>query len=370
MKIKIGAIFFLAVVVLFSILLIYNRESVLNKGADEGLFRAKFYDKLSNGMVRCDLCPNRCLLSNGQIGACKARKNIKGELYSMVYGNIATAHVDPIEKKPFFHVLPGTKAYSIATTGCNLKCKFCQNWQISQIFPWEIEGVRMTPEEVVDRALASGARSIAYTYSEPTVYIEYIIDIAKIAREKGLKNVVVSAGYINTEPLKELLKYIDAIKIDFKGFNERFYEKMTDGRLAPVLSAMKTIKESGVWLEVVNLVIPTENDSDEELRGIISWVKENLGPDVPLHFTAFHPEYKIQNLPPTPVGTLKRAREMALDMGLNYVYTGNAINPEGEITYCPKSKEKVIRRRGFFVTVNKLNDGLCSDGEKIPGIWR
>lgn len=368
MKKKIGAVFFLVVIISLTVLLIYSREARV-KNESENFFPAKFYEKIGSGMVNCGLCPNRCMLGNGQIGICRARKNVNGTLYSMVYGHIATVHTDPIEKKPFFHVLPGSKAYSIATTGCNLQCKFCQNWQISQVFPWEISTVEMPPQKVVDEALKSGASSIAYTYSEPTIFIEYIMDIAKLAREKGLKNLVVSAGYINPYPLKELLKYIDAIKIDFKGFNENFYKKMTNGRLAPVLDAMKTIKESGVWLEIVNLVIPTENDSLDDLKGLILWVKNNLGPDVPLHFTRFHPDYKIQNLPPTPVETLKKARKMALDLGLHYVYTGNFSDPEGEATYCPKSKEKIIERSGFFVTLNKLKNGKCQDGEKIPGVW-
>ncbi|MFH0800350.1 MAG: AmmeMemoRadiSam system radical SAM enzyme [Pseudomonadota bacterium] len=369
MKAKIGAILFLLLVVSLSVFLIYGRART-TEHSRENLHPAMYYEKTGSGFVRCNLCPNRCNLSNGQIGTCRARINKNGELYSMVYGQIAAVHVDPIEKKPFFHVLPGSVAFSIATTGCNLRCKFCQNWQISQALPWEAQSIRMTPAEVVDAAVKSGAKSIAFTYSEPTVYYEYVMDIAKLAHEKGLKVVVVSAGYINPEPLRELLPYVDAYKIDFKGFSEKFYEKMTVGRLAPVLEAMKIIKEKGVWLEIVNLLLPGENDSEDDIKNLALWLKDNLGPDVPLHFSRFHPDYKMLNLPPTPVEKLVQARKIALGVGLNYVYIGNADYPEGEATYCPKSKEKVIDRRGFFVMSNNLNSGLCRDGEKIPGIWK
>jgi len=369
MKERIGAVIFLVVVTLVSLVIIYGREKA-KREVGGNLHQAKFYQKDLGGIVTCELCPNRCVLSDGQIGTCRARINIKGELYSLVYGKIASMHVDPIEKKPFFHVLPGTNAFSIATAGCNLQCKFCQNWQISQFFPWETQSIYMTPQEVVDSAVKSGANSIAYTYSEPTIFIEYIMDIAKLAHERGLKNVVVSAGFINEEPLRELLKYVDAMKIDFKGFSEKFYEKMTNGHLEPVLKTMKIIKESGVWLEIVNLVVPTENDSDEEIKGLINWVKENLGDSVPLHFTRFHPDYMIQNLPPTPLETMQKARDMALSAGLKYVYTGNVGDSDSESTYCPISKEKVIERKGFFVLSNDLKSGMCSDGEKIPGVWQ
>lgn len=368
MKAKIGAIFFLVAVTLLSVLFVYNREEIVTR-SEENLYPAKYYETAPGGIVQCKLCPIKCMLSKGQMGVCKARINKDGKLYSMVYGQIAAAHLDPIEKKPFFHVLPGSKAFSIATTGCNLRCKFCQNWQISQIFPWETKPSYARPEEVVEAALRSGARSIAYTYNEPIVYIEYVMDIAKLAKEKGLKNIVVSAGYIEPEPLRDLLKYIDAIRIDLKGFNDKFYKDMTSGSLAPILETMKIIRSSGVWLEIVNLVIPTQNDKEDELKGLALWVKDNLGPDVPVHFTRFHPDYKIQNLPPTPVETLKKARKMALDLGLNYVYTGNINDPDDESTYCPLSKEKVIERNGFFVVLNKLKGGKCPDGEKIPGIW-
>lgn len=362
---RIFAIIFLILIIALTGFLIYRRQAV-DRATEGSLHPAKYYEKLSNGMVQCFLCPNQCILSSGQIGVCRARKNIEGELYSMVYGKVASAHIDPIEKKPLFHFLPGTTAYSIATTGCNLQCKFCQNWQIAQVFPWDIETQNMSPEEIIEEALKSGARTIAYTYSEPTIFYEYMFDIAKLAQEKGLRNVVISSGYINPEPLKDLLPYIDAYKIDFKGFNDEFYQKMTNGSVEPVLEAMKIIKESGTWLEIVNLVIPGENDSDQDLMGLIEWVRDNLGPDTPLHFSQFHPDYKLTNVPVTSEETLKKARQMALAAGLKYVYIGNIADLESSSTYCPETKEVVIQRQGFFVIKNDLKENQC----QIPGIWQ
>jgi len=366
---KFFAILFLIIILALAGYLIYSREKGA-KQSNEALHQAKFYEKLSNGIVQCGLCPNRCILSEKQIGLCKARQNINGELYTLNYGKVSTQHIDPIEKKPFFHVLPGATAYSIATTGCNMRCSFCQNWQISQVFPWEVKSVEMTSEQVVDDALKNGNKIIAFTYNEPTVFYEYMFDVAKLAHEKGLKTAVVSSGYINPEPLKELLPHIDAYKIDLKSFKEEFYQKFTGGHLASVLEAMKIIKEKGVWLEIVNLLVPGENDSEEEIRDMAKWIKENLGDDVPLHFSAFHPDYKLQNLPSTPPETLIRARQIAMEEGLKFVYTGNIVYPEGESSYCPQSKTLAIGRQGYMITVNNLVDGKCPDGEQIPGIWK
>ena len=368
---KFFAILFLIIIIGLVGYLIYNREKNAKLENDaSGLYPAKYYEKLSNKIVQCGLCPNRCILSEGQIGLCKARKNIDGELYSLVYGKLASVRVDPIEKKPFFHVLPGSRAFSVATTGCNLRCNFCQNWQISQVFPGDVQTQEALPEEIVEAAIQSGSQSIAFTYNEPIIFYEYMLDIAKLAKQQGLKTVVVSAGYINPEPLKELLPYIDAYKVDFKAFKESFYQKLTGGHLAPILETMKIIKNSNTWLEIVNLLIPGENDSEEEIRGMAKWIKENLGDEVPVHFSRFHPMYKLQNLPPTPNETVIRAREIALEEGLKYVYTGNIVYPEGESTYCPESNEIAIQRQGHFVTKNNLQNGQCPSGEKIPGIWK
>lgn len=367
---KIFAALFLILIVGSVVYVIIQREKIVRLEEDPSKFHeAMYYDKLLGNLVQCRLCPNLCILVPSQYGSCKARKNINGKLYSMVYGKIATAHVDPIEKKPFFHVLPGRAAFSIATTGCNIQCLFCQNWEISQVFPFDLPTQAATPEQVVGQALASGSQAIAFTYSEPTISFEYVLDIAKLAHAAGIKTLVVSNGYIEQKPLKELLKYIDAYKVDFKGFDEEFYKKLTQGHLQPVLDTMKTIHQSGVWLEIVTLLITGQNDSDKQIRDLVDWIKNNIGTDVPLHFSRFSPKYKLLNVPPTPEETIIRARDIALQEGLKYVYTGNIDYPPGEITFCPKSGEKIIVRQGMFTVYNGLINGACTDGEKIPGIW-
>ena len=341
-------------------------------GADAaaGLHEAMWYESLANGLVHCRLCPNSCRLPEGQIGLCKVRKNVGGKLYSLSYGQLAAVHVDPIEKKPFYHVLPGAQAFSLATPGCNMRCLFCQNWEISQAFPWEVRTTPTTPEEVVEAALRSGAQAIAFTYSEPTIFYEYMLDVAKLAKAKGLKTLVVSNGYIQPEPLKALLPFIDAYKVDFKAFNPTFYSELTGGSRDPVLQAMKTIRESGVWLEIVNLLVTGRNDGEEEVRRLARWVKENLGADVPLHFSRFHPQHKLLNLPPTPIETVVRAREIAIEEGLKFVYTGNLPVAAGDSTYSPQTGQIVIERKGYFVVRNDLADGIAPDGEVIPGVWK
>lgn len=367
---KILAGLFLIVIVGSGIYVAIQREKIARVEEDPAKFHeAMYYEKLHGKLVQCHLCPNQCILSPGQFGTCKARKNIGGKIYSLVYGRIATSHLDPIEKKPFFHVLPGAAAFSIATTGCNIQCLFCQNWEISQVFPFDIPTTPATPQQVVGQALAIGARSIAFTYSEPIISYEYVLDIARLAKLAGLKTLMVSNGYIEQEPLKELLKYIDAYKVDFKGFDEQFYEKLTKGHLQPVLETMKTVHQSGKWLEIVTLLIPGQNDSDQQVRNLTSWIKENVGTDVPLHFSRFSPQYKLLNVPPTPPQTVIRAREIAIKEGLKYVYTGNIDYPPGEITRCPQSGEEMIVRQGMFTIYNGLVNGKCADGEIIPGIW-
>jgi len=370
---KLLAFMFLALVIGSAIVLIVARE----RAADVESFaasgtnhhRAMWYDKLAGGLVHCRLCPNDCRLSEGETGICRARMNLGGELYSMVYGKIASAHVDPIEKKPFFHVLPGSTAFSIATPGCNMRCLFCQNWEISQAFPWEVRTSDAPPEQVVEAAVRSGARSIAFTYTEPTIFYEYMYDIARLAKQRGLKTVVISNGYINQEPLRALLPFIDAYKVDFKAFNPEFYTDLTGGSLEPVLASMKTIREQGVWLEIVTLLVPGRNDSEAEVRSLSRWIRENLGPDVPLHFSRFHPQHKMLDSPPTPVETVIRARRIALDEGLHFVYTGNVAYPPGETTYDPASGEAAIERRGHFVVRNNMKGGRGPGGSAIPGIW-
>jgi len=330
---------------------------------------ASYYQKLEGDMVQCQLCPRFCVLAPGERGFCRVRKNIQGKLYSLVYGEPVSVHLDPIEKKPLFHFLPGSMAYSVATVGCNLRCLYCQNWEISQAFPEDVSNIKMTPEQLVEKALASGAKSIAYTYTEPTVFYEYMLETAKLAKQKGLKNVVISAGYINPEPLKELCQHVDAIKIDLKAFNNRFYQKFVGGTLEPVLNTLKIIKEQGVWLEIVYLVIPGENDDKEEIQEMSKWIIDNLGAETPLHFIRFHPMYKLKNLPPTPEKTIKDLRDVALAQGLKYVYTGNLGDEKTESTYCPQTGELAIRRKGYFIINMNIEKGVCSNGEQIPGIW-
>jgi len=328
-----------------------------------------FYKKLNNKIVQCQLCPHFCVLKPGEYGKCKARQNQNGKLVSVVYGKPCSIAVDPIEKKPLYHFLPGEAAFSIATTGCNLACKHCQNAEISQAHVDDIPHINMTPEQVVLDAKLNNAKIIAYTYTEPTIFYEYMLDIAKIAKKENIKNIIVSNGFINKEPLKKLCNYIDGANIDLKSLSPEFYEEICHARLAPVLETLKLLKQQGVWIEVTNLLIPTLNDSDEKISKLIKWVKENLGYDVPLHFTAFYPYYKLKHLPPTSIATLKKARKMALDMGLHYVYTGNIPDEEGSTTYCPRCGKPLVKRIGLEIVENNLVEGKCSCGEEIAGIW-
>ena len=378
----IGAGLFVVAVVGGAVLLVLSRERSLSVGASAAkppsptaantadLYEASWYQKIADGHVLCQLCPHACRLGEGQIGNCRVRQNIGGTLYAIAYGQVAAAHVDPVEKKPFYHVLPGSRAFSLATPGCNLRCLFCQNWEIAQSFPWQVATRSRSPEEVVAAALQSGAQSIAFTYSEPTVFYEYMLDIAKLAQAQGLKTLVISAGYINSEPLRALLPHIDAYKIDFKGFDPAFYTDLTGGTRDPVLETMKIIRESGVWLEVVNLLVTGKNDGEDEVRQLARWVRDNLGADVPLHFSRFYPMHKLANLPPTPVETVLRARQIAIEEGLHYVYTGNIPSVEGDSTFSPQTGEIVIERKGYHVMHNRLVNGVAPDGEPIPGVWK
>lgn len=365
---KIGATLFLLAVIALVGYLIYKRERYAQMTNPSLHLAAPYYKKSGSNTIQCFICPNQCILQERQIGLCKAKQNIKGELYSTTYGQIAARHVDPIEKKPLYHFLPGTKVYSISASGCNFSCKNCQNWEISQKFPWEAETVLMTPEEVVAEALRTGSQSIAYTYGEPVVFYEFMLDTAKLAQKKGIKNIWVTNGYINPEPLAALLPYLDAANIDLKGFSEEFYQKITGGHLEPVLNTLKMTKEAGVEVEVTNLIIPGENDSEQMIKDLIIWVRDNLGTDTPLHFSRFHPAYKMINTPSTPVETLIKAREMAINLGLKYVYTGNIGWIEGNSTYCPDGSV-AIKRSQFFVLENNLKDGMCPDGSQVYGVW-
>jgi pyruvate formate lyase activating enzyme len=333
--------------------------------------RARYWASLhKDNAVRCFLCPHDCIISNGQRGKCGTRINVNGELRSLVYGRPVSIHVDPIEKKPFYHFLPGAEAYSLATAGCPLQCKCCQNWEISQGRPEDYRVPYTPPVKIARAASTSKARVIAFTYNEPTVFAEYMIDIARDAKKQGLRSVLISCGFVNEAPLAEMCKVLDAIKIDLKGYSEDFYRNVCGAELKPVLKGIKQIAKSRAHMEIVNLVVPTLNDSDKMLLELINWVLGEVGPDVPLHFSRFHPAYQMLNLPPTPVATLERARDMAISRGIHYPYVGNVPSHPGDNTYCPSCKKVLIQRRGFFVTEMNIKNGRCKFcSRKIAGVW-
>ncbi|MBN1585869.1 MAG: AmmeMemoRadiSam system radical SAM enzyme [Candidatus Omnitrophica bacterium] len=321
--------------------------------------------------VQCTLCPFNCFIPEGMRGICNVRANVAGELKTLVYAQPVSLHVDPIEKKPFYHLYPGSRAFSVSTVGCNLNCAFCQNWEISQVQPEQAKGEYVPPAKLVEMAQRAGCRSIAYTYGEPTVFYEYMLETAKLARRAGLANVMVSAGYINWPPLRELLPYLDAVKIDLKGFNEGFYRRVVKGELRYVLRTLRKLSRAGMLTELVNLVVPTLNDNMDEIRQMCRWVVQNMGPDTPLSFSRFTPHYQLQNLPPTPVETLERAYAVGRQEGLNYVYVGNVVGHPTESTFCPTCNRVMIKRYGYAVQGIFMDaEGRCPyDGTKIYGKW-
>jgi len=330
---------------------------------------ALYYKKLKGKAVQCQLCPRYCITKDGESGDCNVRENRKGKLFSLVYGKACSMNSDPIEKKPMYHFMPGEKAMSISTVGCNLHCKQCQNWQISQTKPEYNPYISLTPEEVISNTLESECKIIAYTYTEPTVFYEYMLDIAKLARNQGIKNVIVSNGFINPEPLRELCKYMDGANIDLKAFSEKFYKDICQGSLAPVLKTIEILHENKIWIELTNLIIPTLNDKELEIKKLAQWVK-NLDKSMPLHFSAFYPTYKLTNLPETPPEKIKQARQIAIKLGLKYVYSGNINDDEGNTTYCPKCRKPLIIRQGYYVFKNYIENGKCKFcNEKIEGVW-
>ncbi|MDO9576380.1 MAG: AmmeMemoRadiSam system radical SAM enzyme [Candidatus Cloacimonadales bacterium] len=335
----------------------------------ELLREASFYTKLEKNYVRCNLCPNTCVLKDGETGICRVRQNLNGTLYTLVYNLPVSLNIDPIEKKPLFHFLPGSKVFSLATVGCNLNCNFCQNWTISQSSPNEVQTYEATPEQIVQMAKEYDCQSIAFTYTEPTVFYEYMFDIAKLAHENGIKTVWVTCGYINEAPLRKLAKYLDAANIDLKGFSEEFYETYTTGSLQPVLNTLEIAKEEGIYFEITNLVIPDANDDPVLIRAMCKWIYQNLGTDYPLHFSRFFPNYKLTNRPQTPFKTLQMAYEIALEESLKYVYVGN-ISGISEDTICPNCGKKLIVRSGYTVRENNIENGKCKFcGTSIPGFF-
>jgi pyruvate formate lyase activating enzyme len=331
---------------------------------------AMFWEKTSDGGIKCLLCPRGCEVTDDERGYCGVRENQGGRYQTLVYGTLCSANVDPIEKKPLFHYQPGSQAFSIATAGCNMECKFCQNWQISQYRPEQVESVVTEPRRLVEACQARKCPTIAYTYSEPVVFYEYVHDTAALGREHGLGSVMISNGYIQEKPLRQLCRHLTGVKIDFKAFTDKFYQEMCAGQLKPVLSTLETLKDIGIWFELVMLVVPTLNDSPDEMKQMCDWIAKHLGPDVPLHLTRFHPTYRVTNLPQTPVQTLERCRQIALDAGLHYVYAGNVPMHPGENTYCHGCKNELIRRIGYEVASNQIRDGKCPKcGTTIPGVW-
>jgi pyruvate formate lyase activating enzyme len=323
-----------------------------------------------DGRILCTLCPRYCRIGENQAGFCYIRKNVGGKLYSTGYGTSTGFGIDPIEKKPLNHFLPGTGILSFGTAGCNLGCRFCQNWSISKAKLDDAQSLRATPEQVVELAIRYKAPSIAFTYNDPVIWGEYVIDISRLARENGLKSVMVTAGYITPEARPEVFRYIDAANVDLKAFTERFYRKVTFSHLDPVLNTLQWLKNAtDIWFEITNLMIPGENDDPEESRQLCDWVLKNLGPDVPIHFTAFHPDFKMTDKPRTPASTLSLARQLALSMGIRYCYVGNVFDDEGQTTRCPSCRRVLIRRSWHDLLEYHLEGDRCPCGETVPGLF-
>jgi pyruvate formate lyase activating enzyme len=332
---------------------------------------AKWWKEEENGKILCTLCPRYCTIGMGQKGFCYIRENIDGKLYSTGYGRPTGFAIDPIEKKPLSHFYPGSEILSFGTAGCNLGCKFCQNWSMSKAKLDDVNALKASPEDVVEIAKKYGVKSIAYTYNDPTIFGEYVIDISQIARDEEINSVIVTAGYIDKEARKDVFKYIDAANIDLKAFSETFYHKITFSHLADVLDTLVWLKnETDIWFEITTLLIPDENDSDEEIKKMCNWILENLGPNVPIHFTAFHPDFKMRDKSRTPGSTLIRAKEIASNAGINFCYVGNVNDIKNQTTYCPNCGEALIIRDWHSVLSNKLINSRCFNCSKqISGVF-
>ncbi len=332
---------------------------------------AMFYEKLPDQAVACNICPRACRVPDGERGWCGVRQNRGGVYKTLVYGKICSAHVDPIEKKPMYHYLPGTTAFSVATAGCNFECKFCQNWEISQARPEQIASADLPPQRMVDIAKARNVPTLAFTYTEPTVFYEYMHDSAALARKAGVGSVMISNGFMQEKPLRQLCQHLTGVKVDFKACREKFYREICRGQLKPVQDTILLCKKIGIHLELVVLIVPTLNDTEEELKDLAKWVMDNVGPDVPLHFSRFTPMYRLKNLPPTPVKTLEQAHKIARDAGIHYVYLGNVPFHEANHTYCPKCGKLLIQRVGYLVRENHLTEkATCPQcGSTVPGVF-
>lgn len=353
---------------------VFGKEIISNSRSplfdlDKHSVEAHYYIETPKGL-KCLLCPNECKITEDEPGECRTRINVEGKLFCIAYGNPCAIHIDPIEKKPLYHFLPASKTFSIATAGCNLACLNCQNWEISQSSPTETRNYDLMPHSVVMQCKEADCNSIAYTYSDPVAFYEYTLETSKIAKKEGIKNIIVSAGYIKEKPLREWCKYIDAANIDLKSFSNELYEMLNAGTLQPVLDTLKILKEEGIWLEITNLIVPDWTDDQDMIKKMCDWLAENGFQNSPLHFSRFHPQYKLTNLPMTPVSVLEKARDIAINSGLNYVYIGNVPGSDAENTFCPNCNNRIITRKGFNIQDLQISDSQCNFcKEKIYGIW-
>ncbi len=367
--IKTGIIGILGGGILFSINPII-KSFFKEKEPQVNLMESIYYEKLPNNVIKCKLCFRGCEVSENNRGFCKSRENINGRYYSLVYREPVAMHIDPIEKLPLKHVFPNATSLCLGTACCTFYCLYCINWHIALKSPEEVESFHKTAKEVVEIAVDNEVPIICFTYNEPTVAYEYMLDVFKIAKKEGLKTCYHSNGSMRLEPLEELLKYVDAVVVDLKAFNKDTYKKLTAGNLDHVLDYLQFAKDN-IWLEIVNLIVPTYNDDMAEIRKMCNWIYDNLGCDVPLHFSRFFPTFKLEKLYPTPIKTLENAHKIAKEVGLNYVYLNNVPGHKFENTYCPKCGKVILKRKSFFVTENNIEDGRCKYcGYKIPGLWR
>lgn len=334
---------------------------------------ALLYEKLADKVVKCLVCPRNCVIKPDQVGFCRTRENKKGKLYTLIYAEVTSMAVDPIEKKPLFHFWPGSLAFSISTVGCSFTCPWCQNWQISQASPGKIFSEQADPEEVIKLTKRYKCRSIAYTYNEPIIWFEYVLDTARLAKKENLFNLLVTNGFISLEALEVIAPFIDAVNVDIKGFTEEFYRKYCGATLKEVLDATEAMVKKGIHVELTNLIVPGINDAPEETKQLCRWVITKLGPDTPLHFSQFYPMYKMSHVQPTPISTLVRTREIALNEGLNYIYIGNVPGEKGENTYCPKCKTLLVERYGVQLTNWNLTEEMqcpkCNTPIPIKGSY-
>jgi len=370
MKPKVWLIFLFLLFGFFAFLLFNMHKE--GKVKDVLTREAMFYQKLEDNSVKCGICFRGCIIKEGKRGFCRNRENRQGLLYNLVYGRPSAVHIDPIEKEPQLHFLPGSRILCLGTAGCNFQCQHCHNWHLSQRSIEQMEYVYdLAPLEVIEIALKRNIPTLSFTYNEPISFYEYVYDIAKLAKKNGLRVIWHSNGSMNPEPLRELLKYTDAVTIDLKGFTNKFYSRASSARLEPVLETLKTIRQAGIHLEITNLIIPTLNDNSEDLRRMCEWIKDNLGSDVPLHFCRFSPAYKLTALPSTPISKLEEAYAIAEEVGLNYVTIGNVPGHIYNSTFCPNCKKILIHRWHFEVLENNIIDGRCKFcNAKIPGIWK